>query len=65
MICRTCDKEFLSTKWYAEKIEIPMCDSCVVKILEARKYIKQCEIESIDRHIEDLEKRIKCNKGEF
>ena len=65
MICKTCDKKFISVQWYAEKIEMPMCDNCVIKILEARKYIKQCEIDSIDRHIHNLEERIKCNKEEF
>lgn len=58
MICKTCDKEFISVQWYVEETGIPMCDSCLVSILRARKDIKQREIDSINRHIENLEKRI-------
>ena len=62
MKCQVCDKEFFSLEWYKAEMEgLVMCDECVLYVYEARKDIKQLEIDSIDRKIKELE--FKINKS--
>lgn len=60
--CVVCDKEFFSLEWYKAETEgLVMCDECVLYVYQARKDIKQHEIESIGRKIKDLECKIKSS----
>ena len=59
MKCQVCDKEFFSLEWYKAEMEgLVMCDECVLYVYQARKGIKQLEIDSIDRKIKELECKI-------
>jgi hypothetical protein len=49
----------LSVEWYKEKVDIPICDRCLLDILRAREDIVKRDLETVRRHIENLEKKIK------
>ena len=58
MKCKLCEVKFLSMQWYTEKIDFPICDKCLLEILKAKRNIAMFDIQKLDRHIEDLKKRI-------
>lgn len=60
MKCSVCNKQFISMEWYKEGIrDLILCDDCVLEILKARRYVKESELNSLDRHIRDLKDKIK------
>lgn len=59
MICQMCDKNFISTKWMAENIEIIVCDNCVLEILKSRREIMASELSRLDKRIIQLQNSIK------
>lgn len=59
MKCSICDKQFISLEWYKEGIrDLIVCDTCLLDILKARRYIKISELDSVDRHIKNLKNKI-------
>ena len=63
MKCTICEAKFLSVQWYSEKIDFPICDICLLDVLKGKRDIKKYEVDKLDRHIEDLKKRIEEGGG--
>lgn len=56
-ICELCGNPFDSIEWYKEDINMnnmPICDDCLLKILEARRDTMKNEVTNLEQKIELL-----------
>jgi hypothetical protein len=55
MICENCGVDFTSYKWFSSTISnLPICDDCVLKTLEAKRFNLLSDLKAIEEKISRL-----------
>jgi hypothetical protein len=58
MLCYACKSDFKSYKWLYQDIKVPICDVCLVAIIQIKLQIAHNEVQRLEAKLEKLKKEI-------